>query len=118
MTGDKGVFEMEKIFVKNCNVSGDIAGDGVLRKVLSYADDLMLCEVTLEKGAAIPSHAHKNIQVTYVVSGSISFTLKNECRVLSKGDTVLSPGNTPHSVEALEDSVCVDVFSPMRNDFI
>ena len=109
---------MEKFFAKNIDTKPDFAGEGVTRKVLSYTGELMISEVHLKKGAVVASHAHKNVQSTYVVEGKISFTLKDKTQILEKGDTVISCANIPHGVEALEDSVCIDVFSPMREDFI
>ncbi len=109
---------MEKLFAKNIDTKSDFAGDGVTRKVLSYTGELMICEVRFKKGAVVAAHAHKNVQSTYVAEGKVSFTLKDKTQILEKGDTVISCANIPHSVEALEDSVCIDVFSPMREDFI
>lgn len=109
---------MEKLFAKNIDTKPDFAGEGVTRKVLSYTGELMICEVHLKKGAVVASHAHKNVQSTYVAEGKISFTLKDKTQILEKGDTVISCANIPHGVEALEDSVCIDVFLPMREDFI
>jgi quercetin dioxygenase-like cupin family protein len=51
-------------------------------------------------------------------SGALRFTISGEGRVLRAGDVLLIPPDAPHMVEALEDSVAVDLFSPRREDWI
>ncbi len=52
------------------------AGEGIERKVLAFGKSVMLCEVCLKKGAVLPPHRHPHEQVSYMVSGSASFTVK------------------------------------------
>jgi quercetin dioxygenase-like cupin family protein len=50
--------------------------------------------------------------------GSAKFVLAGEERVLKAGDVVRIPPNVPHHVEAIEDCVALDLFSPRREDWI
>lgn len=91
---------------------------GVQHAVLSYNDQLMLCEVHLAKGTAVASHAHPHIQIIYVVKGRIGLTCAEGEVILEAGDSYLARSNEPHAVDALEDSIVLDIFSPARQDFI
>lgn len=78
----------------------------------------MISRVALEKGCIVPTHAHPNEQFACLLSGKMRFGIGAEGSparrelVLSGGDVLLLPGGVPHSAEALEDSVILDVFSP------
>jgi len=91
---------------------------GVSRKVLAYAEQLMLCEVAFKKGAAGNPHAHPHTQATYVAAGRFEFTVAGEKSVVVQGDSVLIPGGAEHSVLALEDGLLLDAFTPIRKDFV
>lgn len=91
---------------------------GVTRKVLSYTEELMMCEITFEKGAQGNFHAHPHLQITYIAEGSFSFTIGEETKIVHKGDSVYMPANVTHGVTALEAGILVDVFSPKRDEFI
>lgn len=79
---------------------------------------LMLSHVTLARGFRVQSHKHDNEQFAVVLSGRVRFGLGDEAApghrevVVGAGQVVELPGNVPHSAEALEDSVLLDVFSP------
>lgn len=91
---------------------------GITRKVLTYSTNLMICELTLQKGASIPMHDHPHEQSTYVVAGRFRYTVGNETKEVAAEDCVLIPGNVPHEITALQDSVAIDIFSPAREDFL
>jgi quercetin dioxygenase-like cupin family protein len=91
---------------------------GVTRKVLAYTDELMLCEVTFQKGAEGCPHAHPHTQATYVVKGRFEFTVAGETKIINQGDSVLIPGEAQHCALALEDGVLLDAFTPMRREFV
>lgn len=93
-------------------------GGGVTRKVLSYAKNIMICEMTFKKGAIGALHHHPHEQIGYVVSGSFEVTDGGKKTIIHKGDTYYESPNAEHGVVALEDSVLIDVFTPMRDEFI
>jgi len=106
------------MFVFNQDMIAKETGEGITRKVLAYGEKLMLCELTLRKGAVIAEHTHPHEQCTYIISGKLRFAVGDEAMEVGSGDTVLAPGNISHGVIVLEDAVTVDIFSPIREDFI
>lgn len=92
--------------------------EGVTRRILSYSDELMMCEITFEKGAVGNVHSHPHLQISYVVKGSFEFTIDGETKVVKAGDSLYMPTNSVHGTVALEDSILVDVFNPKRDEFL
>jgi len=92
-------------------------GPGVVRRMLGWGERMLLAEVTLEKGAVVPPHAHPHEQIGYVARGTLEFAIGEARRVLVAGDGYVIPGGVTHSVLALEDSTAVDVFSPVREEY-
>lgn|SRR5574344_368252 len=93
-------------------------GGGVTRKVLSYAKNIMICEMTFKKGSIGALHHHPHEQIGYVVSGSFEVSDGGKKTVIHAGDTYYESPNAEHGVVALEDSVLIDVFTPMRDEFV
>lgn len=79
---------------------------------------LTVARIHLAAGAVVPSHHHENEQVANVVSGRLRFVVGDEEAVVGAGDSVSIPPNVPHEVEALEDTLVIDVFSPVREDWV
>ena len=94
------------------------AGAGVTRRVLAYTAALMCVENTFEKGAVGAMHSHPHTQITYVVSGEFAFTIAGETRTVRAGDTLLKEDGVEHGCVCLEAGVLLDIFTPMREDFI
>jgi quercetin dioxygenase-like cupin family protein len=93
-------------------------GEGVTRRVLAYSDVLMCVENTFEKGAVGKLHSHPHTQITYVVSGVFSFTIDGEERTVKAGDTMLKEDGVVHGCTCLEAGILLDIFNPMRADFV
>lgn len=93
-------------------------GPGITRKIMGYDGQLMVVEVTFEKGAIGSMHEHYHSQVTYVVSGKFELTIGEEKRVIVAGDGYYVAPDEIHGCVCLEAGVLLDVFSPMRADFL
>lgn len=106
------------MFTYNHETAAVPAGEGVRRKVLSHSQSLMVCEITLEGGSVIAAHAHPHEQITYIISGKCRYTVGEETREVGAGDSVLIPGNVPHSIVVLETMKVIDAFAPAREDFL
>lgn len=106
------------MFVYHKDVIPTPCEKGVTRRVLTYSDQLMMCEISFEKGAKGNFHHHAHEQITYIAEGSFSFTIGDETRIVRKGDSVYMPSDVVHGVTCLEAGKLVDVFSPMREDFL
>lgn len=91
---------------------------GIVVHTIASGERIMLCRITLAKGAVLPVHSHPNEQASFVVSGSLRFTLNGEERLVTAGQGILFAPDEPHSAVALEDSVVSDVFSPPRRDYL
>jgi quercetin dioxygenase-like cupin family protein len=85
---------------------------------LIHTETMTLARVTLRQGAVVPVHAHPNEQLATVLEGRVRFVVDGEERVVEAGTTVPLAANVPHEVEALADSVLLDAFSPVREDWI
>ena len=92
----------------------------VSRKLLGCGDSLMLVEVKFKKGGVGKPHSHDDHeQVSYIARGSFKVTLGDEELTLKTGDSFSAAKNVTHGVIALEDdSVIVDVFTPIRDEFL
>lgn len=92
--------------------------DGVRLKTLVHGEKTHLCEFRINKGSMIPEHSHPHEQTGYLVSGRIKFIVEDEEFEAGPGDSWCLPGNIVHAAETLEDSVIVEVFSPVRDDYL
>ena len=91
---------------------------GVVRRVLAYCDNVMCVENTFKKGSIGAMHNHPHTQITYVASGKFEFTIDGEVHTVSKGDTLLKQDVVMHGCTCLEDGILIDIFTPMREDFL
>ena len=109
---------MSDTFIFNQNVTPVEMLPGIARKTLAYSESMMVCEVRLAKGAVLPSHHHIHEQSSNIISGSVRYTVGDEERIVSAGDSVMIAADVPHAVVALEDTLVIDVFSPLRPEYI
>ena len=94
------------------------ASNGVTRRVMAYSEDMMCMENTFETGAVGAMHSHPHTQITYVAEGVFAFTIGEETRIVRKGDTLLKEDGIIHGCTCLEKGILVDIFTPMRKDFV
>ena len=107
-----------KEFIFKNEVEAVATGPGVTRRIMGYDKDVMLVSVEFEAGGVGAEHKHPHVQTTYVASGRFEVTIGSETKTLSVGDGFFAPSDKPHGVNCLEAGVLVDVFSPMREDFL
>jgi quercetin dioxygenase-like cupin family protein len=91
---------------------------GVKMKTLTHGERTLFSEFRFEQGAVIPVHTHPHEQTGYVVKGAMRFTVNGEVIVTNAGDCWNIPGNVPHGAEALQESIVVEIFSPVREDYL
>jgi quercetin dioxygenase-like cupin family protein len=87
------------------------------RKIVS-GDREMLAQVYLKRGCLVPMHAHESEQMTYVLQGALKFLVGGEEITLREGEVLHIPSRIPHQAEALEDTFELDIFSPIRQDWL
>jgi len=78
----------------------------------------MLARIILRKGSIVPEHSHDNEQITYVLDGALKFVIEGKEVIVRSGEILVIPSNLPHSAEALENTVDLDIFCPPRADWI
>lgn len=94
------------------------AGEGVTRQFIGYDDSIMMLKVMFEKNAVGAPHTHPHAQTTYIVSGKFEFTIGDDTKILEPGDGFYAEPHILHGCKCLEKGVLIDVFSPMREDFL
>jgi quercetin dioxygenase-like cupin family protein len=107
-----------KVFIENNDISWETVGQGVRRKIMAYDESLMLVKVEFSQGGVGVVHQHYHTQITHVESGVFEVEIAGEKKVLKAGDVFYIPSNVLHGAVCLESGVLIDVFSPMREDFI
>jgi quercetin dioxygenase-like cupin family protein len=78
----------------------------------------MLARIILRKGCIVPQHSHENEQISYILEGALKFVIEGREIVVSAGEVLVIPSHVPHSAEALEDTVDLDLFCPPREDWL
>jgi quercetin dioxygenase-like cupin family protein len=106
------------MFYKNNNNGYKQALKGIRMKTLVYGDKTLFTEFRLEKDNLLPEHSHPQEQTGYLVSGRIRLSIGEETYDVKPGDSWCIPGNVEHQAEILEDSVAIEVFSPVRKDYL
>ena len=99
------------------NVKKEVLNDKISRKVIS-GEKITMAQIFIAKDAVVPLHHHENEQISSVSAGALRFELEGKEIVAREGDVLLIPSNVPHRVVALEDSLALDVFSPIRVDWL
>src|ERR671926_1911656 len=78
----------------------------------------MLAQIYLKRGALVPIHAHESEQMTYILQGALRFLVDGEEVIVREGEVLHIPSRLPHQAEALEDTLELDVFSPVRAEWM
>jgi len=87
------------------------------RKVIT-GERAMVAQVFIAKGGVVPEHHHESEQLTYILEGALEFELEGQTVVVHKGEVLHIPSNVPHKAVALEDTLDLDIFSPIRLDWL
>lgn len=111
-------FGSSKEFLIGDEIAWETVGEGVQRQIMGYDDNIMLVNVKFAKGGIGPMHEHYHSQVTYVVSGKFEMTIGKETKILKSGDSFYIPPHVMHGAICLENGILIDVFSPIREDFM
>ena len=110
--------EKNSVWVFHQEQKGVACAEGVVRRILAYGDEMMCVENTFEKGAVGALHSHPHTQITYVVSGIFEFEIDGVKKVVRTGDTMFKRDLVVHGCVCQEAGVLLDVFTPMREDFV
>ncbi|AOW09685.1 cupin domain-containing protein [Flavobacterium gilvum] len=111
-------FGASAAFLKDEDFEWEVVGEGIKRKIMGYDDQIMMVNVLFEKGAIGTPHEHYHSQVTNVARGSFEVTIDGLSKVMKEGDCFYIPPHVVHGVVCLEDGLLIDVFNPIREDFM
>lgn len=93
--------------------------NGVIRTIKGHLDNLMVCELVWQKGQEGAVHSHPHTQCDYIIQGRFEANVDGDKRVIGPGECFYVEPNVPHGLIALEDGgVMLDIFTPMRADFL
>jgi len=91
--------------------------EGITARVVN-AENMSIAHVHLDKGAILAEHTHANEQVVNVIKGELELTVAGTTHLLEHGKVMVLPSNVPHSGRAKTDVEAIDVFYPVREDFV
>jgi quercetin dioxygenase-like cupin family protein len=93
-------------------------GGGISRQIMGWDNQIMMVRIRFEKGGIGRPHQHFHAQTTYCAGGKFEFTIGDEKQVIQEGDGVYIPPNVVHGARCLQEGILIDVFSPVREDFL
>jgi len=91
---------------------------GILMRPLAHGEKMNMIEAHLDKGGIHHLHSHPYEQCGYLVSGKTRLTVESQRYDVAPGDSWCVPSDVMHSMEVLEDSVIVELFSPVRKEYL
>lgn len=109
---------ISKSFLFENEIAREPAGEGIVRQIMGYDEQLMLVKVKFDQGAVGIMHSHFHTQSTYVASGEFEFTIDGETNTVKTGDGLYIGPDIIHGCKCLKAGVLIDTFSPMREDFL
>lgn len=95
----------------------EIVAPGLARKIIT-GTNVMSALVRLDKETVVPEHAHHHEQISYVMQGTLKFTVAGEEMTVAAGRVLVLPPHVSHGVVALESALVLDTFSPIRQDWL
>jgi quercetin dioxygenase-like cupin family protein len=98
-------------------VKKEILNDKLWRKIVS-GEKVMVAQLWLFKDCLVPLHHHESEQISLVLQGALKFELEGREVMVRGGEVLVIPSNVAHSALAMEDTVGIDVFSPIRQDWL
>lgn len=97
----------------------EVLDDVVSRQILTFNDEIMMVRVIFKiPGPGGEPHSHPHVQITSVESGVFDLTIDGRTERLKAGDSFYVPSGVHHGAICIEPGVLVDVFTPMRADFL
>ena len=106
------------MFEKDSDQGYRLLLEGVEMKPLVYGEKTLMAKFLLHKGFSLPLHAHPHEQTGYLLSGHMRLTIGSEVHEVWPGDSWCISGSVEHRAEFVDDSVAIEVFSPVREDYL
>jgi quercetin dioxygenase-like cupin family protein len=106
------------MFTKGNEVQNRDVVPGITMKTTVFGDTMLMTEFHLQKGVNLPPHRHPHEQAGYLITGKLILTIDGREFATMPGDSWDIPGDVMHSAVAVEESVAIEVFSPVREDYL
>ncbi len=106
------------LFFRQYEQGWEVIDENVKRQIVGYDETMMMVNVHFKTGGIGPIHDHMHTQSTYIAEGKFEVTIDGDTKLLNKGDSFFIPSEVKHGVKCLEEGILVDVFTPLREDFI
>ncbi len=106
------------MFCKKDSAESRQLAEGVEMSTLVHGEKTLMSQFKIVKGSEVPAHSHPHEQTGMLISGKLRFNVAGEIFEAEPGDSWCLPGGVEHSADALEDAVVVEIFSPVREDYL
>ena len=92
--------------------------EGIERQMV-VGQNMMMCRFRFAPFVITNEHTHPHEQITLVVKGRVKFFISGEEHILKAGDVIYFPPHNRHGATMLDEEVIlIDIFSPIREDFL
>jgi quercetin dioxygenase-like cupin family protein len=95
----------------------EVMSDLISRKIIT-GEKAMIAQIFIQKGGVVPEHHHESEQLSYVLEGALKFEFQGKEVEVRASQVLVIPSNVPHRAVSLEDSLSLDIFSPIRTDWL
>ncbi|HDN2510564.1 TPA: cupin domain-containing protein [Providencia rettgeri] len=106
------------MFIFDNDIEAKNIAPGTLRKIFLGGENMMMVKVSLIAGTMGELHEHQHEQMSYILSGKFKFRIGEREKIVNGGDVVYVPSHEKHQSECLISGEILDVFVPMRKDFL
>ena len=106
------------MFQRSCDARPVEMAEGITRRTLTHGKKMVLVEFTIRAGSVFPEHDHPYEQIGYLSKGAGRLWIGGEMHELAPATSWCIPENVPHRAEFSVDSIAVDIFSPVRVDYV
>lgn len=106
------------VFVLDAKKQANQVVPGVRRKTLAVGQKGLMSKFYLDAGSTLPKHQHPHEQIGYLVSGALVLHVGMESCKMMPGDSWAVPGGVEHWAEVLETAEAIEVFVPVREDYL
>jgi quercetin dioxygenase-like cupin family protein len=83
-----------------------------------HSNQLTCAHISIAAGIALPEHHHVHEQWSHLLAGEMEFVVGGEKRRMKPGETAYIPSHVPHSATTITDCKLIDVFNPVREDWV
>jgi quercetin dioxygenase-like cupin family protein len=100
------------------SIPAETVSEGIRRQLVT-GERLMMCRFQMAPHTVTPVHSHPHEQMTIIEHGRVRFHVDGAERIASAGDILHFPSNMRHGATMLEEPVVlIDIFTPIREDFL